>query len=165
MKYSRRRGHLTHVALPLEYSPLQRRHDGRDKVLNHQTVYSKVYSSADQRNTKAPRQWPLGGEFAGDRWIPCTNGQWRGNCFHLMTSSCLDDLQPHFVASPDIDSHGIHCAGHTVIPVSSMYSKNRDDLCSARAENIIAMANMVYVSTMQFTTARVNAHVGVLNRK
>ena len=27
------------------------------------------------------------GEFTGDRWIPRTNGQLRGKCFHLMTSS------------------------------------------------------------------------------
>ena len=36
---------------------------------------------------KAPRYWPLCGEFTGDRWIPRTNGQLRGKCFHLMTSS------------------------------------------------------------------------------
>ena len=36
-------------------------------------VYSTVYSDADQR--KAPRHWPLCGEFTGDRWIPRTNGQ------------------------------------------------------------------------------------------
>ena len=41
-------------------------------------VYSTVYSGADQRNIKAPRHWPLCGEFTGDRWIPRTNGQWRG---------------------------------------------------------------------------------------
>ena len=44
-------------------------------------------------NIKAPRQWPLCGEFTGDRWIPRTNGQWRGKCFHWMTSSwfiCID---------------------------------------------------------------------------
>ena len=28
------------------------------------------------------------GEFTGGRWIPHTNGQWRGKCFHLITSSC-----------------------------------------------------------------------------
>ena len=50
-------------------------------------VYSTVYSGADQRKIKAPRHWPLCGEFTGDRWIPRTNGQWRGKCFHLMTSS------------------------------------------------------------------------------
>ena len=38
-------------------------------------------------NIKAPRHWPLCGEFTGDRWIPRTNGQLRGKCFHLMTSS------------------------------------------------------------------------------
>ena len=28
-----------------------------------------------KENIKAPRHWPLGGEFTGDRWIPRTNGQ------------------------------------------------------------------------------------------
>ena len=52
-------------------------------------VYSTVYSGADQRiqYMKALRHWPLCGEFTGDRRIPRTNGQWRGKCFHLMTSS------------------------------------------------------------------------------
>ena len=40
-----------------------------------------------KENIKAPRHWPLCGEFTGDRWILGTNGQWRGKCFHLMTSS------------------------------------------------------------------------------
>ena len=38
-------------------------------------AYSTVYSDEDLRNPKAPRHWPLCGEFTGDRWIPCTNGQ------------------------------------------------------------------------------------------
>ena len=54
-------------------------------------VYSTVYSDADQRNIKASRHWPLWGEFTGDRWIPRTNGQLRGKCSHLMTSSCLEE--------------------------------------------------------------------------
>ena len=41
-----------------------------------------------KENIKAPRHWPLCGEFTGDRWIPSTNGQQRGKCFYLMTSSC-----------------------------------------------------------------------------
>ena len=40
-----------------------------------------------KENDKAPRRWPLCGEFTGDRWIPRTNGQLRGKCSHLMTSS------------------------------------------------------------------------------
>ena len=40
-----------------------------------------------KENIKAPRHWPLCGEFTGDRWIPRTDGQLRGKCFHLMTSS------------------------------------------------------------------------------
>ena len=52
-------------------------------------VYSTVYSGADIKNIKAPRHWPLWGEFTGDRWIPLTKGQWRWKCFHLMTSSSI----------------------------------------------------------------------------
>ena len=44
-----------------------------------------------KENIKASRHWPLCGEFTGDRWIPRTNGQWRGKCFHLMTSSWAND--------------------------------------------------------------------------
>ena len=40
-----------------------------------------------KQNIKAQRHCPLCGEFTGDRWIPRTNGQWRGKCFHLMSSS------------------------------------------------------------------------------
>ena len=41
-----------------------------------------------KKKKKAPRHWPLWGEFTGDRWILRTKSQLRGNCFHLMTSSC-----------------------------------------------------------------------------
>ena len=33
-------------------------------------VYSTVYSDADQENTKAPRHWPLCGEFTGTGEFP-----------------------------------------------------------------------------------------------
>ena len=39
------------------------------------SVYSTVHSCADKENIKAPRHWPLCGEFTRDRWIPRTNGQ------------------------------------------------------------------------------------------
>ena len=38
-------------------------------------------------NIKAPHHWPLLGESNGDRWLPLTNGQQCGKCFHLMTTS------------------------------------------------------------------------------
>ena len=50
-------------------------------------INSTVCSGPDQKDIKAPRNWPLCGEFTGDRWIPHTKGQWRGKCLHLMTSS------------------------------------------------------------------------------
>ena len=59
------------------------------QITSLRIVYSTVYSDADQRNIKAPPHWPMCGEVTGDRWIPRTNGHWRGKCFHLMTSSWL----------------------------------------------------------------------------
>ena len=47
-------------------------------------VYSNIHSGPKYLSSS---HWPLCGEFTGDRWIPRTNGQWRGKCFHLMTSS------------------------------------------------------------------------------
>ena len=56
---------------------LQRRHNEHNSDSNHQPHDCLVNHllSADQRNIKAPRHWPLWAEFTGDRWIPHTNGQ------------------------------------------------------------------------------------------
>ena len=52
-------------------------------------VFTRPFVQAQiKENIKAPRHWLLWGEFTGHRWIPRTKGQWRGKCFHLMTSSC-----------------------------------------------------------------------------
>ena len=51
-----------------------------------------------KENIKTPRYWPLWEEFIGDRWIPRTKGQWRIQCFNLMTS-----LYP----SPHMNSGGV----------------------------------------------------------
>ena len=45
------------------------------KITSLTIVYWTVYSGADKKNIKAPRHWPLCGEFTGDRWIPHINGQ------------------------------------------------------------------------------------------
>ena len=50
-------------------------------------VYSIVYSDTDQRKHQSSASLAFV-RFTGDRWIPRTNGQLRGKCFHLMTSSC-----------------------------------------------------------------------------
>ena len=52
---------------------------------------------------KAPRHWPLCGDFTGDGWIPRTNGQLRGKCFHLMTSSSLVDTHYGMIMFMHID--------------------------------------------------------------
>ena len=37
-------------------------------------VYPSVYSRQIKENIKAPRHWPLWGEFTGHQWIPRTKG-------------------------------------------------------------------------------------------
>ena len=71
---------------------LQWRHDGRDGVSNnqlHDYFLNLLFRHNSKENIKAPRHWPLCGEFTRGGWIPRTNGQQRGKCFHLMTSSWI----------------------------------------------------------------------------
>ena len=42
-------------------------------------VYSTVYSDADQRNIKAPRHWPLCGEFTGTGEFPAQRASYAEN--------------------------------------------------------------------------------------
>ena len=52
-------------------------------------IYSIVYSDADQRKHQSSAS--LAFVWGIHRWIPRTNGQWRGKCLHLMTSSWSAD--------------------------------------------------------------------------
>ena len=68
---------------------------GRDCPSNHQRhdcLLNRLFRRRSKKASKAPRHWPLCGEFTGHRWIPRTNGQLRGKYFHLMTSSWNDHL-------------------------------------------------------------------------
>ena len=49
-------------------------------------IYSTVYSGAYQRKHQSSASLAFMREFTGHRWIPRTNGQWRGKSFHLMAS-------------------------------------------------------------------------------
>ena len=51
-----------------------------------------------KENIKSRLHWPLWGEFTSDWWIPHRKGQWRGKCFHLMTSSWLERI--HMIIKP-----------------------------------------------------------------
>ena len=53
-------------------------------------VYSTVYLDADQRKHQSSASLAFVWGIHRDRWIPRTKGQLRGNCFHLMTSSCIE---------------------------------------------------------------------------
>ena len=55
-------------------------------------VYLTVNSGADQIKHQSSASLVLCGEFTGHRWIPRTNGQWRGKCFHWKTSSFHQQL-------------------------------------------------------------------------
>ena len=72
---------------------LQWRHNGRDGVSNHlPNLFTQSFIQTQiKENIKAPRHWPMCGDFTGDRWSPRTNGQLRRKCSHLMTSSCSEN--------------------------------------------------------------------------
>ena len=52
-------------------------------------VYSTVYSDADQRKHQSSASLAFLWGNHRSRWIPRTNVQLRGKCFHLMTSSWI----------------------------------------------------------------------------
>ena len=86
------------VVYPHNASALQWRHNERDGVSNHQPhdcLLDRLFKSHVKENIKAPRHWLLCEEFIEHRWIPSTNGQKRGKCFHLMTSSCRNRFPCH----------------------------------------------------------------------
>ena len=67
-------GHLRNHAI----ASLQWRHNGRDGFSNHQPhhcLLNRLFKAQIKEKIKAPRHWPLCGEFTGDRWISRTNGQ------------------------------------------------------------------------------------------
>ena len=64
----------------------------RDPLFNQPFVKAQV-----KNNIKAPRHWPLWGEFTGDRWIPVIKGPVTGKCFHLMTSSYASFMLQRFI--------------------------------------------------------------------
>ena len=74
---------------------LRWRHNECDSISNHQPGNCQPFIQAQiKENIKALHHWPLWGEFTGDRSIPHTKGQWRGKCFHLMTSSWVGTVAP-----------------------------------------------------------------------
>ena len=57
---------------------LQWRHDELGVVSNHHPydcLINRSFKAQIKENIKAPRHWPLWGEFTGHRWIPRTKGQ------------------------------------------------------------------------------------------
>ena len=64
-------------------------HNDTEKIISFTIVYSTDYSDADQRKHQSSASLAFVRGIHRDRWIPRTKGQWRGKCFHLMTSSWL----------------------------------------------------------------------------
>ena len=68
---------------------LRWRHNGCDSVSNHQPhdcLLNRLFRRRSKKTSKL-RVTGLCAGITGDRWIPRTNGQLHGKCFHLMTSS------------------------------------------------------------------------------
>ena len=68
---------LCHAKLFKTTQTLQWRHNGRDGVSNyqpHDCLLDRILAQIKE-NIKAPRDWPLCGEFTSGRWIPRIKGQ------------------------------------------------------------------------------------------
>ena len=68
-------------------------------------VCSIVYSDADQRKHQSSATLAFVRGIHRDRWFPRTNGQLRGKCFHLMTSSWKSPVsKPSMTTIHDVNS-------------------------------------------------------------
>ena len=84
-------------AFPLKFSSaLHWGHNDHDGVSNHQPhdcLLNRLFrrrSKKHQSSASLALVWGI----HRDRWIPRTNGQLRGKCFHLMTSSWVKATRP-----------------------------------------------------------------------
>ena len=60
------------------WKTLQWRHNEHKGISTHQShdcLFNRLFKAQIKENTKAPRYWPLCGEFTGDRWILHTKDQ------------------------------------------------------------------------------------------
>ena len=100
------------ILLSILRGPLQWRQNELAGVSNHQPPDCLLNGLFRRRlkKTSKLRTTGLCGEFTGDRWIPRTKGQWRGKCFHLMTSSWKPPSQ-----SAPLDNGNSHWGDNTIL--------------------------------------------------
>ena len=92
---SKRSSWQSHPWLNWHFFTLRWSHNRYDGFSNHWRLFTQPFVQAQiKESIKPPRHWPLWGKFTGDRWIPRTKSQWRGKCFHLMTSSWESYVTP-----------------------------------------------------------------------
>ena len=69
---------MSDVLRPKQDGTLQSRHNGHLGVSTHQPhhcLLNRLFWRRSKKNIKAPRHWPLWGEFTSDLWIPHRKGQ------------------------------------------------------------------------------------------
>ena len=80
----------------IAWETLQWRHNDHDGVSNHQPhgcLLNRLFR--DQRKHQSSASLAFVWGIHRNRWIPRTNSQLRGKCFHLMTSSCMSYYIPY----------------------------------------------------------------------
>ena len=88
---------------------LRWRHNDHDasQINSLTVVYSTVYSDADQRKHQSSASLAFVWGIHRDRWIPRPKGQWRGKCFHLMTSSWSEIFMAMLLVYSTSDLHPV----------------------------------------------------------
>ena len=84
------------------------------QITNLTIVYSTVYSDPDQTKHQSSASLAFVRGIHRERWIPRTKGQWRGKCFHLMTSSCFPN-QWHRIRPSWVHESSLRCMDFRMI--------------------------------------------------
>ena len=113
------------------------------------SVYSTVYSDADQRKHQSSPSLAFVWRIHRDRWIPHTKGQLRGKCFHLMTSSWFQVMIawvgyrcPRGAQNLHIWNHNHICPGGIEFRVTGLCEGNSPVTCEFIAQRTINAENV-----------------------
>ena len=105
-----------HLGIWMRHSKINRRHNEHDGVSYHLRLDWLFGQFFRRRSKKAPRHWPLWGEFTVDRWIPRRKGQQCGKCFLLMTSSWTTMVTKYVVVAQEATVFGLAFTEEPFLP-------------------------------------------------
>ena len=136
------------------------------QITSFTVVYSIVYSGVDQRKHQSSASLAFVRGIHRDRWIPRTNDQLRGKCFHLMTSSCevwneVTYPFPNFNGTVEVWEWISNFIPHIIMIIGMLIRINKRDSWTAGSliPTVTEITRIVHWYGVKFIHLHWNGHV------